>query len=519
MNNIINVLDHGSVRLVEHMGSDLSIVRNARVSYDAEWRSGEDEGKDAKLIDYLVKHSHTSPLEAVNFTFDVRAPLFVARQWMRHRTWCLAGDTKLEFVRPCDGKPYKLTIGHLAKSWNPPAAKHRRADPSRLSLEEHNRSRISGMKLRCRGSGGEIEETSITDVWMSGTKQLYRIVAGKRVIRASGDHLFHSDGVWVKAENLAGRNVTLLGYKGNPRRPEVPVLTEDELANEQWAEFHDGYRVSTLGRVQTLWGQGRRSKGSIWMDKTITCSNRRAVVNIKNKVMHVSAIVASMFLPPKGDMEVLRHLDDNPMDNRLQNLAWGSPKDNSNDAKINGGRATRSWVSVPVTSITKDGIEPVYDVTVAHKEHNFVANNFLVHNCFNEISARYSELPAVFYTPWVDQITTQSPTNKQMRTKEQHPQALYFQDLMRKTCEDAFTAYKEMIDAGVPRELARGVLPMNTYTHFFCTVDLHNLMKFCKLRLHAHAQHEIQVYAQAMLDLAKQVAPITIAAVERHWIA
>lgn len=83
----INVLDHGYVRLVDYMGSDLSVVRSARVSYDAEWRSGEDEGKDVKLINYLWKNKHTTPFESVVFTFEVKAPIFVVRQWHRHRTW------------------------------------------------------------------------------------------------------------------------------------------------------------------------------------------------------------------------------------------------------------------------------------------------------------------------------------------------------------------------------------------------------------------------------------------------
>ncbi len=86
MNKKINVLDHGFVRLVDHMGSDLSIVRNARVSYDAEWRAGEDSGSDAGLISYLYKNGHNTPFEAVTFTFDVKAPIFVFRQWHRHRT-------------------------------------------------------------------------------------------------------------------------------------------------------------------------------------------------------------------------------------------------------------------------------------------------------------------------------------------------------------------------------------------------------------------------------------------------
>jgi thymidylate synthase (FAD) len=77
----------GSVRLVGFMGSDLSVVQAARVSYDADWRAGEDEGKDAKLIDYLMKNHHTSPFEMVQFRFEVKAPIFVFRQWHRHRTW------------------------------------------------------------------------------------------------------------------------------------------------------------------------------------------------------------------------------------------------------------------------------------------------------------------------------------------------------------------------------------------------------------------------------------------------
>lgn len=86
-NDLIKCLDHGFIRLVDHMGSDLSIARSARVSYDAAWRAGEDEGSDAKLINYLWNNRHTTPFEAVTFTFEVKAPIFVFRQWHRHRTW------------------------------------------------------------------------------------------------------------------------------------------------------------------------------------------------------------------------------------------------------------------------------------------------------------------------------------------------------------------------------------------------------------------------------------------------
>jgi thymidylate synthase (FAD) len=85
--NLVHVLDHGFVRLVDSMGTDLSIVRSARVSYDAAWRAGEDQQSDEKLIRYLWKNQHTSPFEAVEFQFEVKAPIFVLRQWHRHRTW------------------------------------------------------------------------------------------------------------------------------------------------------------------------------------------------------------------------------------------------------------------------------------------------------------------------------------------------------------------------------------------------------------------------------------------------
>ena len=83
----IDVLDHGFVRLVDHMGNDLSIVRAARVSYDAAWRAGENDGSDHRLIQFLWKNHHTTPFEAVEFQFEVKAPIFVIRQWHRHRTW------------------------------------------------------------------------------------------------------------------------------------------------------------------------------------------------------------------------------------------------------------------------------------------------------------------------------------------------------------------------------------------------------------------------------------------------
>ncbi|PLV56589.1 FAD-dependent thymidylate synthase [Thermotoga sp. SG1] len=78
----IPVLDKGFVELIDVLGNDLSAVRAARVSFNMELK---DEEKDRRLVEYLMRHGHESPFEHIVFTFHVKAPIFVARQWFRHR--------------------------------------------------------------------------------------------------------------------------------------------------------------------------------------------------------------------------------------------------------------------------------------------------------------------------------------------------------------------------------------------------------------------------------------------------
>src|SRR5436189_3628270 len=79
----IPCLDHGFIYLVDYMGGDAAIVQAARVSYGIGTKTvNEDRG----LIRYLMRHSHTTPFEMVELKFHVKMPIFVARQWIRHRT-------------------------------------------------------------------------------------------------------------------------------------------------------------------------------------------------------------------------------------------------------------------------------------------------------------------------------------------------------------------------------------------------------------------------------------------------
>jgi len=105
LDNPIPVLDHGFVRLVDYLGGDARIVQAARVSYGDGTKSVRE---DSALIDYLLRHQHTSPFEQVIFTFHLKMPIFVARQWIRHRTARLNEISgrysvmKDEFYRPRD---------------------------------------------------------------------------------------------------------------------------------------------------------------------------------------------------------------------------------------------------------------------------------------------------------------------------------------------------------------------------------------------------------------------------------
>lgn len=131
----------------------------------------------------------------------------------------------------------------------------------------------------------------------------------------------------------------------------------------------------------------------------------------------------------------------------------------------------------------------------------FIARQWMRHrmNSYNEISYRYAKAPEEFYIP--TQWRTQDKINKQASGQS------FTDEILKKSyirsIEQSHTTYLELLAAGVSRELARGVLPLCTYTQFIYTCNLHSLMHFLKLRLSHGAQNEIQAYAQGLLQLAE----------------
>lgn len=145
----------------------------------------------------------------------------------------------------------------------------------------------------------------------------------------------------------------------------------------------------------------------------------------------------------------------------------------------------------------------------------FIARQWIRHRTanVNEMSGRYSEMPEEYYIPEVDNLRTQSTINTQGSegtVDAEKARAIIGQ--FAAECEGDFKLYREFLDNGVVREQARMVIPLNTYTEWYWKIDLHNLLHFLDLRCDSHAQQEIRVYADAILELIRPLVPWTIEA-------
>jgi len=157
----------------------------------------------------------------------------------------------------------------------------------------------------------------------------------------------------------------------------------------------------------------------------------------------------------------------------------------------------------------------------------FVARQWIRHRTanVNEYSARYSILDKEYYVPAPDQLAAQSQANRQGRgdvlSGEEAAQVL---ELLNADAERCYADYETMLNEdaesnpidpgrdGLARELARINLTLATYTQWYWKIDLHNLLHFLSLRADDHAQYEIRVYADAMLETVRRWVPITHAA-------
>ena len=150
----------------------------------------------------------------------------------------------------------------------------------------------------------------------------------------------------------------------------------------------------------------------------------------------------------------------------------------------------------------------------------FVARQWVRHRTgrMNEVSGRYSIMKDEFYVPAEDKVSPQSTDNKQGRATEAFDKETADKIIaqLEEGQKAAYENYSELIDSGLAREIARINLPLSLYTEFYWEMDLHNLFHFLKLRLDSHAQYEIRVYAQVILEMCKKVAPMATESFINH---
>ncbi|MFL2661440.1 MAG: FAD-dependent thymidylate synthase [Alphaproteobacteria bacterium] len=154
----------------------------------------------------------------------------------------------------------------------------------------------------------------------------------------------------------------------------------------------------------------------------------------------------------------------------------------------------------------------------------FVARQWIRHRTanVNEYSARYSILENEFYIPKNKDLKPQSIINNQGRSGKLQPREIKeYSKIIKDNSQLSFDNYAQLLNEdetgkklkedknGLARELARMTLPLNAYTQWYWKIDLHNFMHFLSLRFDEHAQFEIRVYAEVMMNIMKKWVPLT----------
>ena len=189
----------------------------------------------------------------------------------------------------------------------------------------------------------------------------------------------------------------------------------------------------------------------------------------------------------------------------------GSDLDVVNAARVSYGKISKV-MNERNKKLIKYLIEHKHTSTFEHNQLSFrikaplfVARQWMRHrmHSYNEISYRYVQAPVEFYIPkhWRFQDATNRQCSSGVFTNEE------LEKHYKASIDTAFKTYETLLEQGVAREIARGVLPMCMYTEFIFTSNLHALMHFMKLRLQPGAQHEIRAYARALLELSEPHFP------------
>jgi thymidylate synthase (FAD) len=252
------------------------------------------------------------------------------------------------------------------------------------------------------------------------------------------------------------------------------------------------------------------------MDETFT--TRRATSPALEKILYDPIKVLD-----HGFIRVIDYMGDDAAIVQAARVSYGKGTKKLNEDKGLINYLMRHWHSTPFE---------MCEIKFHIKLPIFVARQWIRHRTanVNEYSGRYSVMDKEFYLPDAAQLAPQSKSNHQGRsvdtlTPEESARVLH---ILKTDSEQTYKNYEELMNAdaqgnvidenktGIARELARMNLTVNYYTQWYWKIDLHNLMHFLMLRADPHAQYEIRVYADAMIEVMKAWVPFAHEAFEEH---
>jgi thymidylate synthase ThyX len=524
------VLDTGEVCLVDAMGDDSAIVQAARVSYGKGTAKVSD---DRTLIRYLMRHRHTTPFEMCEVKLRVRVPMDCWRQWIRHRTACLAGDTIVSFDLPKgktnSGLPrhYPLTVAEIYERFQPTRNKTR---PDKQRNQHFKRDRVKSMLLRSYDENTDtIYHTQITDIWQSGIKQIIKVeFPHNKILRASEDHLCLTDNGWLKLKDALSQRAMFLSSNRKITDGSLNQIPDIDETKEEWKPIlkYENYEVSSMGRIRSFVSPGGEYNTTTLIVPKIkhptVDDHGYLVIGLsqagKTRTYSIHRLVLEAFVGPCPESQEVRHANHNRLDCRLDNLSYGTTQQNSDDRMQSGCNQKLIPTYVSPISWRRDGEEMTYDMSVSGPYHNFYAGGGVVHNSVNEYSTRYSVAIDDSQCTKPNQWRSQAKTNRQ--GSGDYLEETIGTPLTRAEEEfhkQARQLYDDRLEAGVAREQARKDLPLSTYTEAYWKIDLHNMFHFLALRMDYHAQKEIRDYATTIgIKIIKPLFPIAWEAFEDY---
>lgn len=528
----IKLLDHGYLKLIETWGSDERIIESARMSTakgflgwgpiacatcrEEGWPPENCEDKkpgDEKLLRFLWENEHATPFEMAGITIEVKAPIMVFREWHRHRTQCLAGDTLVRCIQSNGVHVYTKTIEDIYRLKyegvidNLTGVQRPALDPtgrtgngrskagSPVTRERRLRGNYRSSRIRVLPScqtrmlrvldEGSHEFTSalMADVVQSGIKEVwcFRTARG-RSVRSSVDHLFLTHDGWKKMGEL--RRGDRLAANGKVAAMERPV-------------------PPSLRRGIGVWTSMMRSRIIDARDSCYRCGQDFPFSQLE--LDHVVPVVEDLRLA----------LDEANLKPICEQCHSGktATEQPPRHGMLKLGVCWDEIVRAP----ERVGEEMTYDIVVDGPHHNFVANGLVVHNSYNEMSARYVPLPNENYMPNVDDLVERSARAATTANRQaagtgkilEKSDALRWLSELADLYQQAQEVYDYGLNLGVPKELARLPVPVARYSAMRATANLRNWLGFIKLRAAPSAQKEIRVYAEALGTIIAEKFPRT----------